>query len=163
MVGLGLTWRFCWALGPLFAGKCSGAGPTASAITRLDGNANPGPPKLRGYMGGQKKCGGIWSKIGRKSPIFPRSFGGRRQYTPQNSGTNLWRTIGALAHYHTRDSPGPFRRATKPGFPVGGATKPYDFLVENERMVRSGRAAIIAATSVNTITLWIGSDVSDCK
>ena len=39
----------------------------------------------------------------------------------------------------------------------------YDFFVENERIVRSGRAAIIAATSVNTITLSIGSEVSDCK
>lgn len=78
---------------------------------------------------------------------------------PQNSGTNMRRAAVTLAHCLARLSPRTFQRNAEPGF----LTNPYDFFVENERIVRSGRATIIAATSVNTITLSIGSEVSDCK
>ena len=124
MVGLGLTWGFCWALGPLFAGKCSGAGPTASAITRLDGNANPGPPKLRGYMGGQKNARVYGQKLGEKAPYSPAVLVGGvnipRKIPARTSGAESapWLTTTHEIHQ------GLFAELPSQGFPSEGPPNP---------------------------------------
>ena len=112
----------------------------------------------------QGKCGGIWSILAIFRPyssavlvsgthIPPAKFEQEHETGDRRSDSlsRMFLTRAFSPSYQARVS----RRKRPP--------TPYDFFVENERMVRSGRAAIIAATSVNTITLSIGSEVSDCK